>query len=159
MRNVLQTFVAKGILERISGKGTQVHEMSEWHLLDPRVMGWMAHFGRDNQHFERDMFAFRVAIEPFVSSLAARSATVSDLLAIEQAYEGMIQTSRQDDLMWQGRSHNDYDVSFHEAIFAASHNMMWTQLSHLLRPSISLLVENPISVRISFRTVWSDTGW
>ncbi|MCL6417389.1 FCD domain-containing protein [Aestuariirhabdus sp. Z084] len=141
MRNTLHTFVAKGILKRISGKGTRVQEMSEWHLLDPRVMRWMAAHGSDNQRFEREMYAFRVAVEPFVTSMAAQLATASDLVAIEAAFDGMIAASQQADLMWQGRSHNDYDVSFHEAIFAASHNMIWTQLSHLLRPSITLLVE------------------
>jgi len=32
-------------------------------------------------------------------------------------------------------------VAFHEAVFAASHNLVWAQISHVLKPAIALLVE------------------
>ncbi|BBI64400.1 hypothetical protein HSBAA_57060 [Vreelandella sulfidaeris] len=38
------------------------------------------------------------------------------------------------------RLHSECDVAFHEAIFKATHNIVWAQLSHILRPSIFLLV-------------------
>ncbi len=53
----------------------------------------------------------------------------------------MIRALEHDDLHWQDISHNDYDVAFHEAIFAASHNLVWAQISHVLKPAIALLVE------------------
>ncbi|WP_242495451.1 hypothetical protein [Salinicola tamaricis] len=34
-------------------------------------------------------------------------------------------------------------MAFHVAIFKGHHNIVWTQLSHILRPSIHLLVERP----------------
>ncbi len=141
VRSALQKLVNVGLLVRVSGQGTRVRELSAWHLLDPQVSAWMARYAQPNPRLQREVFAFRVAVEPFVAGLAATHATASDLLAIETAYEGMIRALEQADLRWQGQSHDDYDVAFHEAIFAASHNLIWAQISHVLRPAIALIVE------------------
>ncbi|GAB2801906.1 FadR/GntR family transcriptional regulator [Halomonas shantousis] len=141
VRSALQNMVAAGLVVRISGQGTRVRDFAEWHLLDPKVTEWMARYAQPNPRFQREIFAFRVSVEPFVAWLAAQNATAVDLLDIEKAYEGMIEALKQPDLHWQGKSHDDYDVAFHEAIFAATHNLVWAQLSHVLRPSITLLVQ------------------
>jgi DNA-binding FadR family transcriptional regulator len=141
VRSAFQSLVAAGLLTRISGQGTRVRELQEWHLLDPRVSDWMARFAKPNPVIQKEIFAFRVGVEPFVASLAARQATAVDLLAIEKAYQGMHHALDNDDLCWQGQTHDDYDVAFHEAIFAASHNLVWAQISHVLKPAIALLVE------------------
>jgi len=141
VRSALQTLVAAGLLTRISGQGTRVRELTEWHLLDPRVSVWMARFAQPNPRIQREIFTFRVAVEPFVARLAAENATAADLLEIETAYEGMIHALEHDDLRWKGRTHDEYDVAFHEAVFAASHNLVWAQISHVLKPAIALLVE------------------
>ncbi|WP_251978856.1 FadR/GntR family transcriptional regulator [Salinicola avicenniae] len=141
VRSALQKLVNVGLLVRVSGQGTRVCELATWHLLDPQVSAWMARYAQPNPRLQREVFAFRLAVEPFVAGLAARHATAADLLAIETAYEGMINALTQPDLRWQGRSHDDYDVAFHEAIFAASHNLIWAQISHVLKPAIALIVE------------------
>jgi DNA-binding FadR family transcriptional regulator len=141
VRSALQKLVNAGLLVRVSGQGTRVCELSAWHLLDPQVSAWMAHYAQPNPHLQREVFAFRVGVEPFVASLAATHATASDLLAIENAFEGMLRTLECEDLHWQGQSYNAYDVAFHEAIFAASHNLIWAQISHVLKPAIALIVE------------------
>ncbi|WP_072819419.1 FadR/GntR family transcriptional regulator [Modicisalibacter ilicicola] len=141
VRSAVQLLVGAGLLTRISGQGTRVRALADWHLLDPRVSGWLARFAQPNPGIQREIFAFRVAVEPFVARLAAEHATAADLLEIETAYQGMILALEQDDLRWEGRSHNEYDVAFHEAIFTASHNLVWAQISHVLKPAIALLVE------------------
>lgn len=141
VRSGLQILVGTGLLKRISGQGTRVRELPEWHLLDPRVSAWMARFAQPNPRIQREIFAFRVAVEPFVARLAAEHATAADLVEIEEAYSGMVNALEQDDLRWKGYSHDEYDVAFHEAVFAASHNLVWAQISHVLKPAIALLVE------------------
>ena len=126
---------------RISGQGSRVCELTDWHLLDPRVSDWMARFAQPNPRIQRDIFAFRVAVEPFMARLAAENATAADLLAIETAWHNMIGALNSPDRRCAGRSHDEHDVAFHEAIFAATHNLLWSQLSHMLKPAIGLLVE------------------
>ena len=36
--------------------------------------------------------------------------------------------------------HAEYDVAFHDATYRASHNLVWRQMGHLLRPSIMALI-------------------
>lgn len=141
VRSALQTLVSAGMITRISGQGSRVTELPQWHLLNPRVSDWMARFARPNPRFQRDIFAFRVAVEPFMARLAADNAAAADLLAIETAYHGMLAALEQPDKQYQGISYDDYDVTFHEAIFAATHNVLWLQISHVLKPAIALLVE------------------
>ncbi|MDT0500730.1 MULTISPECIES: FCD domain-containing protein [unclassified Halomonas] len=141
VRSALQQLVSGGMVVRISGQGTRVCELTDWHLLDPRVSDWMARFAQPNPRIQRDIFAFRVAVEPFMARLAAENATAADLLAIETAWHNMISALNSPDRRWAGRSHDEHDVAFHEAIFAATHNLLWSQLSHMLKPAIGLLVE------------------
>jgi DNA-binding FadR family transcriptional regulator len=141
IRSALQTFVTLGILKKISGKGTQVLKMADWQVLDPKVINWFVLYGKNHKRFIKEMFEFRVAVEPFVSSLAALNANAANLLAIEDAFEGMINSLDREGLVWQGKSHSEYDVEFHEAIFDATNNLIWSQLSHVLHPSITLVVE------------------
>ncbi|WP_458525338.1 FadR/GntR family transcriptional regulator [Onishia taeanensis] len=141
VRSALQSLVTAGMIKRISGQGSRVQELAQWHLLDPRVSDWMARFAQPNPRIRREIFAFRVAVEPFVARLAAEHATAADLHEIETAYLGMIQALESPDHCHQGISHDDHDVAFHEAIFSATHNLLWAQISHVLKPAIALLVE------------------
>ncbi|WP_106478736.1 FadR/GntR family transcriptional regulator [Phytohalomonas tamaricis] len=140
-RSAIQTLVETGIVSRLAGHGTRVQPLSNWKLLDPRVTDWMIRHASPNPAFQNDIFAFRMAVEPFVAMLAAREANGRDLLAIEEAFEGMTHTLDAPDRRWQGKSHDDYDLAFHTAIFEATHNLVWAQLAHMLRPSIMLIVE------------------
>ncbi|MFC3390778.1 FadR/GntR family transcriptional regulator [Aidingimonas halophila] len=140
VRSALQTLVAAGMIKRISGQGSRVTELSEWHLLNPRVSDWMARFARPNPRFQREIFSFRVAVEPFMARLAAENAGAADLLDLETAYHGMVEALNRDDNQYQGISYDEYDIAFHEAIFAATHNVLWSQVSHMLKPAIALLV-------------------
>nr|WP_300310464.1 FadR/GntR family transcriptional regulator [Halomonas sp.] len=141
VRSALQTLVATGLITRISGQGSRVQPLEKWHLLDPRVSGWLASYAKPNPAIQREVFSFRAAVEPYVARLAAEHATAVDLLAIETAYEGMIKALENEDRCYAGKTHDEYDVAFHEAIFTASHNLVWAQISHVLKPAIALVVE------------------
>ncbi len=140
VRGGLQLLVALGIVTRISGQGTVVREYRDWNLLDPLVTRWMADYAAPNLEFLREIFEFRHAVEPFIAMIAAQRATARDLLAIEEAFSGMERSLDSERMTWEGRGFSDYDIEFHAAIYRATHNVVWGQLAHILRPSIMLVI-------------------
>ncbi|MDN3526714.1 FCD domain-containing protein [Halomonas sabkhae] len=141
VRSDLRMLVDVGIIERISGHGSKVRDYEGWNILDPQVTDWMTRYAAPNPSIQREILAFRLDVEPYVAMTAARRATARDLVAIEEAFEGMGQHLRAGVDPEQRRLHTEHDVAFHVAIFKATHNIVWSQLSHILRPSIHLLIE------------------
>ncbi|MGQ7249718.1 FadR/GntR family transcriptional regulator [Halomonas sp. V046] len=140
VRSDLRQLVDTGIIERISGHGSKVRAFEEWNILDPQVTDWMTRFAAPNPEIQREILAFRLDVEPYVAMTAARRATARDLVAIEEAFDGMAREMNAVDGCAK-RLHSDYDIAFHVAIFKATRNIVWSQLSHILRPSIYLLIE------------------
>ncbi|MDA3922181.1 MAG: FCD domain-containing protein [Salinisphaera sp.] len=140
VRRHLAQLVDGGIIERISGHGSRVREYAEWRILDPVVTEWMTRFAAPNEEIQREVLSFRLSVEPHVAHLAAQQATARDLVAIEEAFDGMAGNMQIDLAKEPKRLHSESDVAFHVAIFRATHNIVWAQLSHILRPSIHLLV-------------------
>ncbi|UYG02709.1 FCD domain-containing protein [Halomonas sp. LR3S48] len=138
VRNALATLVALGLIERTAGRGSVVCEIGEWHLLDPLVSTWMADIEAPDPQLLREIFAFRYSAEPAVARLAARAAEAEDLERLETAYQGMQHTAGRPEVSAQ---HAEHDVAFHDAIYRASHNLVWRQMGHLLRPSIVALIQ------------------
>lgn len=140
VRRHLAQLVNGGIIERISGHGSRVREYAEWKILDPQVTEWLTRFAAPNQEIQREILKFRLTVEPYVAMVAAQNATAQDLVAIEEAFHGMGQNFRQGGDPERRQIHSGFDMAFHVAIFRATHNIVWAQLSHILRPSIYLLV-------------------
>ncbi|TVU70254.1 FadR family transcriptional regulator [Cobetia crustatorum] len=140
VRSDLRQLVDAGIIERISGHGSKVRAFEEWNILDPQVTHWMTCYAAPNPEIQREILAFRLDVEPYVAMTAARRATARDLVAIEEAFDGMAQDMNAAENGMK-RLHSDYDIAFHVAIFKATRNIVWSQLSHILRPSIYLLIE------------------
>lgn len=138
LRNALAQLVGAGLLERTAGRGTLVRPMSEWQLLDPLMSDWISGLEGINPALMREIYAFRLSVEPYVSALAATKANAQDLARLERAFEGMVATANDE----QQTAHSEFDVAFHEAIYRATHNLVWAQLGSLLRPSISQLIES-----------------
>ncbi|MFC3282215.1 FadR/GntR family transcriptional regulator [Litchfieldella rifensis] len=140
VRSDLRQLVDVGIIERISGHGSKVREYAEWNILDPTVTDWMTRYAAPNPKVQWEILSFRLDVEPYVAMTAAKRATARDLVAIEEAFEGMARHLYHAPSLEERRLHSDYDVAFHAAIFKATHNIVWAQLSHILRPSIYLLI-------------------
>ena len=138
VRNALATLVALGLIERTAGRGSVVCEIGDWHLLDPLVSEWMADIQTPDADLLREIFAFRYSAEPAVARLAAQAAEREDLERLEAAYEGMRHTAGRPEA---SARHAEYDVAFHDAVYHASHNLVWRQMGHLLRPSIIALIQ------------------
>ncbi|WP_457807625.1 FadR/GntR family transcriptional regulator [Kushneria sp. EE4] len=138
IRNALATLSSCGLIERTAGRGTIVRDIADWHLLDPNMSLWLAGLDTPHPQLVHEVFAFRLAAEPYVSELAALAATAQDLAKIESAFNGMCETADDPE---QRNAHIDYDIAFHEAIYSASHNLVWRQMGLLLRPSIVALIQ------------------
>ncbi|MGP9798898.1 FadR/GntR family transcriptional regulator [Halomonas sp. 86] len=137
VRNALASLTAAGLIERTAGRGTLVREMSEWHLLDPLMSEWMTGLVNLDPQLVRAIYAFRFSAEPTVARLAAQAATGDDITRLEAAFEGMRCSAGNPDARAQ---HIEFDVAFHDVIYQATHNLLWRQMGHLLRPSIMALV-------------------
>ncbi|WP_447528418.1 FadR/GntR family transcriptional regulator [Vreelandella sp. TE19] len=136
VRTALARLTATGLLTRTAGRGSVVRAIDEWHLLDPAMSVWMTGLTRLDPQLIRAIYAFRLSAEPVVSALAAQKAGPEDIDRLTQAFEGMQQSAQED------RAHHaEFDVQFHDAIYNASHNLVWRQMGHLLRPCIMALVQ------------------
>jgi len=137
VRNALASLTATGLVERTAGRGSVVRAVDDWHLLDPLVSDWMTGIESLDASLVREIFAFRYSAEPMVARLAAEAAEAADLERLEAAYQGMCDTADA-----PGARHAEHDVAFHDAIYRASHNLIWRQMGHLLRPSIIALIQS-----------------
>lgn len=137
VRNALTSLTAAGLLERTAGRGTLVREIGDWHLLDPLMSKWMTGLVNLDPQLVRAIYAFRYSAEPVVAGLAAQAAQAEDIEHLESAFAGMQKTASSVD---SRAEHAEYDVAFHDATYRASHNLVWRQMGHLLRPSIMALI-------------------
>ncbi|SDM00732.1 transcriptional regulator, GntR family [Franzmannia pantelleriensis] len=137
VRNALASLTATGLIERTAGRGTRVCPISDWHLLDPLMSDWLAGLNNPDPQLVREIFAFRYSAEPVVAGLAASAAEPRDIAEIDRAFQGMRITAN----AGQTEQHVEHDLAFHEAIYRASHNLVWRQMGHLLRPSIVALIQ------------------
>ncbi|MGM0700953.1 MAG: FadR/GntR family transcriptional regulator [Pseudomonadota bacterium] len=138
VRNALASLTATGLIERTAGRGSRVREVTEWHLLDPLISDWMTGIESLDPKLVREILAFRYSAEPVLARLAAQAAEAADLERLEAAFHGMTRTAAAPEAR---DLHLEYDVAFHDAIYRASHNLVWRQMGHLLRPSIIALIQ------------------
>lgn len=138
VRNALASLAATGLVERTAGRGSRVREVTDWHLLDPLMSDWLAGLERPDPRLIREIYAFRLSAEPQVAELAALAADGRDLARLEAAFAGMRDTAGTD----LHQQHAEHDVAFHDGVYQASHNLVWRQMGHLLRPSIIALIQH-----------------
>ncbi len=138
VRSGLQTLTSRGIVERFVGMGTVARDFRDWNILDPMVTGLLADHANPHPDLVRSIFEFRYSAEPLIASLAARHARARDLVAMEDAVEGMARCGAM--LGTEEADFTAHDVSFHVAVYRGTHNAIWTHLAHILRPAITLVV-------------------
>ena len=116
LREGLQALARKGLVDSRPRRGTTVLDKGLWDIFDPDVLRWMGSAEPD-PGFMIALLEARKIIEPAAARLAAVRGSAAQILEIERAFRGMsdsmphdVDTSRQ------------YDVLFHESIFAAAGN-------------------------------------
>lgn len=129
IREAMKCLAGKGLVEIKTRVGTRVKERSNWHHLDTDVMVWYYETG-PSVEIMRSIKDLRLALEPEATARAALRRTESDIAAIKSAYEEMAST------IGDVNSNADADLRFHTAIFAATHNMIYSQLIDLIAVGI-----------------------
>ncbi len=129
IREAMKCLAGKGLVEIKTRVGTRVKERTNWHHLDTDVMVWYYETG-PSVEIMRSIKDLRLALEPEATARAALRRSESDVAAITSAYEEMAST------IGDVNSNADADLRFHTAIFAATHNMIYSQLIDLIAVGI-----------------------
>lgn len=125
LREALKVLAAKGLIEMRQKLGTHVRRQDLWNVFDADVLAWHQRQGR-GEPMLRDLIELRQVIEPAAARLAAGRATMSDLGALERSVEAMRLGAA------DAAAYAAADVEFHMAIFAASHNVLFARLAHMV---------------------------
>ena len=124
LREAIQKLVSKGLLHSRQGGGTYVTDRLDAGFTDP----WQEML-RQHPDIQADLLEFRGMLECEAAALAASRATEADLLRIGAAFE------RLEAVFAEGTSPEvlaqqvDADLSFHQAIAEAAHNVMFGHLT------------------------------
>lgn len=149
LREAVKVLEDKGLLEVRPRSGTRSKPRSEWHLLDPDVLGWQAETQMDPRLL-RDLCEVRLAIEPTAAGFAAVRATAGEITCIEsclEQWERLAKTRDPDEAI-------RLNLQFHEAVVKASHNPLFQQLNasirQPLRAALSCTLQLPASPTLEF---------
>jgi GntR family transcriptional regulator, galactonate operon transcriptional repressor len=116
LREGLKALARKGLVDSRPRRGTIVLGKDRWDIFDPDVLRWMASAAPDPV-FMIGLLEARKIVEPAVARLAAMRASASQILAIDRAFLGMA-----DALPHDVEACCQFDLLFHESIFAAAGN-------------------------------------
>ena len=132
LREAILVLTAKGMLEARQKLGTRIRPRTEWSLLDPDVVDWVASTG------DRDLILqlceMRTIVEPAMARIAAEQGSRENIAAIGEALRGMEATV--DSL----ESFIPYDLAFHESIIRSTQNMFMGSLSGIIRDAVLTLM-------------------
>ena len=134
IREALKVLAAKGLVLSRPRIGTVVCEQDNWNIIDPQVLAWHAPHALDDKLFDA-ILETRRAIEPLVAELAATRATLQEIADLEAAWRGMANAG--EDLVTFSRS----DITFHQIVYAASHNPIFRQIGNLIDTGLKFSLE------------------
>lgn len=129
IREAMKCLAGKGLVEIKTRVGTRVRDRSAWHHTDTDVMVWYYETG-PSLEFMRSIKDLRRVLEPEASARAASRATPEDIARIASAYQAMVDTVDDPD------DNSDADLVFHEAVYAATGNIVYAQLIDILAVAI-----------------------
>ncbi len=129
-REAIRILAAKGLVHSRPKIGTRVSPQSEWHLLDPDVLGWIFDSDPDQVLLE-NLFELRKIIEPEAAALAAKRRGNEHLAVMEEGLRGMARYTLNTE---DGRA---ADRRFHAALLSASANAFLISLTRGVIAAIS----------------------
>lgn len=127
LREAVKVLADKGMLRVRPRSGTRLRPRQEWNLLDPDILCWQAEADPDAR-FLRQLCEVRLGIEPTASGFAALRATPEQLASMVAALDQRESLDGRD-----AGAVVESNLSFYDAVVAASHNPMFMQLSASIR--------------------------
>src|SRR5258706_2331555 len=152
VREGLKALVRKGLVESRARRGTVVRGRENWDILDPDVLRWMAAAPPDYA-FLMSLVELRAIMEPAAARLAAQRATPAQILKVERAFRGMVDSLPQDIEACHG-----HDLAFHEGIFAASGNAMLFRFYTAISTVLLTLFRASTEARESYQRSLAEHG-
>ena len=131
IREAMRVLAAKGLIELRQRTGGKIRPMTDWNLLDPDVLAWLDPF-RLEPGLMTELVEVRLAIEPQAASKAASRGTDADIETIAAHLAVMEERAFDPDLA----AFYAADLTFHAAVFDASHNRFLSQLGRALMPAL-----------------------
>jgi DNA-binding FadR family transcriptional regulator len=141
VREGLRALAHKGLVEGRTRRGTKVTPRTSWDLLDDDVLRWLSIAPPDPAFF-MDLLDVRMIVEPAAARLAAARATPEQVLAIEFAYRGMVESTPHD---MEACCAND--LALHELIITATGNRMLIRFAGAIRTALLACVRIASSAR------------
>lgn len=146
LREGLKALARKGLIESRTRRGTIALGRERWDVLDRDVLRWTAAAPPDHE-FLIGLVEARSIFEPAAARLAAQRASPAQILTIERAWRGMA-----DALPRDLDGCNRHDLAFHEAIIAASGNVLLMRLAITIRTALLALFRVSSNARESYES-------
>lgn len=135
LREAYAQLTAKGMIVAKTRVGTSVTPPSFWNMLDPDVLLWHLD-AKPLDEIAMSIYPLRRMVEPGAAALAAQVRTDAELARLEQAYEQMKSSGRDEEALIVA------DLRFHLEIVSATHNPFIgafnTLLNTVMRRTLSL---------------------
>jgi GntR family galactonate operon transcriptional repressor len=152
LREGLKALARKGLVESRTRRGTIALGRERWDALDADVLRWTAASPPDHA-FLLSLIELRSIMEPAAARLAASRATPEQILQIEAAFQGMVDSLPHD---VDGCHH--HDLAFHGAIFAACGNAMLHRFYVAISALLLTLFRASTQARESYENSLAEHG-
>jgi GntR family transcriptional regulator, galactonate operon transcriptional repressor len=152
LREGLKALARKGLIESRTRRGTIALGRERWDVLDADVLRWSASSPPDHA-FLLSLIELRSIMEPAAARLAASRATPAQILEIEHAYQGMVD-SLPDDV----DACHQHDLVFHRSIFAACGNAILQRFYDAISALLLTLFRASTQARESYENSLAEHG-
>lgn len=152
LREGLKALARKGLIESRTRRGTIALGRERWDVLDSDVLRWTAASPPDHA-FLLSLIELRAIMEPAAARLAASRATPEQILEIERAFQGMVDSLPQD----LDACHH-HDLAFHRSIFAACGNSILQRFYDAISALLLTLFRASTQARESYENSLAEHG-
>ena len=152
LREGLKALARKGLVEARTRRGTIALGREHWDSLDADVLRWTASSPPDHA-FLLSLIELRSIMEPAAARLAASRATPAQILEIEHAFQGMV-----DSLPNDVDACHHHDLAFHRSIFAACGNAMLHRFYDAISALLLTLFRASTQARESYQNSLAEHG-